>query len=476
MAVRYRRRIVLLGVGAYVLLLGASCVIRSKRPHDREPGPFDRIASVHAVDRGRLESGRVRIAYREYAPPSHQAEATILLLHGSPGRKDDFRRFAPLLGERLRVIVPDLPGFGSSTRALRDYSLRAHAIYVRQLLDALGIPRVHVLGYSMGGGAAVTLTDIAPERVTSLTLLSAIGVQEMELTGDYYVNHAVHGLQLAALWTLREAIPHMGAFDHMMLDGPYARNFFDSDQRPLREMLRRVNGPTSIIHGVDDDMVPIEAALEHHRLIPQSELHVTQSGHFLLFAETADVADLVTDFVVRAEHGDTPTRADAPAERVRAASVSNDPARLPLARGIAAWVFGGLLAGGSIVFQPVAAAAGGALVARGRVGFALAAAACLIGTSIATLLRFFRGCGRGHSHVARRLVANGVWTISVVAMSAVLATVLFTVASPTSYARTALTVASIACAIQYAPAAAASAGRGLLGRSWRRAQDDRRRV
>jgi len=83
----------------------------------------------------------------------------------------------------------------------------------QELVDCLGLRHVHVLGYSMGGGVALSLVDIAPERVASLTMVSAIGVQEMELTGDYYVNHFVHAVQLAALWVAREGIPHMGLLD-----------------------------------------------------------------------------------------------------------------------------------------------------------------------------------------------------------------------------------------------------------------------
>ena len=45
-------------------------------------------------------------------------------------------------------------------------------------LDALGIERAHVVGYSMGGGVALEMCERSPERIASLTLLSAIGVQE----------------------------------------------------------------------------------------------------------------------------------------------------------------------------------------------------------------------------------------------------------------------------------------------------------
>src|SRR2546426_475317 len=111
------------------------------------------------------------------------------------------------------------------------------APYVLEMLDQLHIERAHFMGFSMGGGVALHIADIAPERVESLTMLSGIGVQEMELLGNYYLNHTIHGVQLAFLWGLHEATPHFGWFDHSMLDLSYARNFYDTDQRPLRVIL-----------------------------------------------------------------------------------------------------------------------------------------------------------------------------------------------------------------------------------------------
>ena len=72
---------------------------------------------------------------------------------------------------------------------------------------------------------ALRLVDvvIAPEIV---------GVQEQELLGSYWGNHVLHGAQLGALWLLREGAPHFGVLDQFALDVKYARNFYDSDQRP----------------------------------------------------------------------------------------------------------------------------------------------------------------------------------------------------------------------------------------------------
>jgi pimeloyl-ACP methyl ester carboxylesterase/membrane protein DedA with SNARE-associated domain len=377
---------------SYGLLLGASFIVRHREPPTVHVDPFERVAAVRAVAGDVVTSDRVAIAYREYASDFGRDLETIVLLHGSPGRKEDFGHLAPVLARNARVLVPDLPGFGSSTRALPDYSFRAHAVYVRQLLDQLGIQRAHLLGLSMGGGVALSLLEVAPKRVATLTMLSAIGVQEMELTGDYYANHVVHGAQLGALWIAREGTPHMGLLDNAPLGIPYARNFFDSDQRPLRRILQRVTVPTLIVHAVDDRQVPIEAAQEHYRLVPQSELITLPGDHFLVFTRAPDVGDVVGAFVRRAADGRASTRANADPERVRLAALPFDPMRVPSARGIAAAVFTGLLTAGSFISENITSAAAGMLVARRRVSLATAIFGCFIGMFVGNVL--FYVCGR----------------------------------------------------------------------------------
>lgn len=457
----------LLGV-AYGLLLGVSFLVRWTRPARQTAGPFDRTVVARAVDSTNLTAGRVRIAYRDDAAlVSAPSAAPVVLIHGSPGSKDNFRRLAPILARRHRVIVPDLPGFGGSDRAVPDYSFRAHAMYIRQLLDAAGIGRAHVVGFSMGGAVALSLTDLAPERVSSLTMLSAIGVQELELTGNYHINHAVHGAQLAALWIMREAIPHMGRLDDVMLGVPYARNFFDSDQRPLRNILRRVAVPALIVHGRKDDLVPIEAALEHQRLMPHSELASLDGDHFLPFSRAADVGALISAFVDRAERQLAPARADADPARVRAAMPLVAAGPSPRARGIAAAVFSGLLTAAAMLSTSVAAAAAGVLVAGGRVSLALACGACVAGGSLLHLLRH-AGPWRP---LALLVIADAAWASLTVAVSALLAFALFSTAPPAMLSPSAIAVGTVACvapALVLMRRAATARGRRLVVSSWRR--------
>jgi pimeloyl-ACP methyl ester carboxylesterase len=232
----------------------------------------------------------------------------VLLIHGSPGTGDVFQGLTPLLASHFRVIAPDLPGFGDSTRGIPDYSFRAHAGYVLALLRQLHVGRAHWVGFSMGGGVILSAEDLDPGRVTSLTMLSAIGVQEEELTGSYWTNHALHFAQLAILQALVVDTPHFGWLDQFPLNIEYARNFYDSDQRPLRAILQKYRGPMLILHGARDPQVPLAAALEHHRLVPQSELEVYEWNHFMTFQAPELYSERLVRFLqdaqLRAERGE----------------------------------------------------------------------------------------------------------------------------------------------------------------------------
>ena len=216
----------------YLLLLAISHGVRWLRAPPAPVPPPEATLELRMVDGDRLLEPPVRIAYLDHPAPFPGAPV-VLLLHGSPGHKRDFDGLIPTLRKRYRVIQPDLPGFGHSASDLPDYSIRAHAHYMRQLLDRLGVTRAHVVGFSMGGGVALNLYDLEPDAVASVTLFSSIGVQELELLGSYRLNHLIHGLQLAGFWTLAEALPHMGLLDGLFFDVAYARNFYDTDQRPL---------------------------------------------------------------------------------------------------------------------------------------------------------------------------------------------------------------------------------------------------
>jgi len=295
------------------------------------------------------------------------------------------------------VLAPDLPGFGYSTRGIDDYGFASHAEYLLQFLDRLGVQRVHLVAYSMGGGAAVHMAAERPERIASLSLISSIGVQELELLGDYHLNHALHGFQLGVLWALQALTPHMGLWDRFALNTHYARNFYDSDQRPLRGLMAHIDQPVLIIHGQNDRLVPMAAAREHHRLIPQSTLETVTGGHLMLFRQTAAVADRVTRHIKDTVDGRSPTRAGADASRKQAAQDPFGDIQLPPATGVQLICYAVMIALATLISEDLACIGAGMMAARGIIGYLPATMAAFAGIVAGDLLLYAAGriIGRG---------------------------------------------------------------------------------
>jgi len=396
-------------VGVWVLLVVLSDLWRWTHPFVPVPRPTERVVPVGAVRGSEVVPGTVRIATLDVRPDSAPAtdRLPIILIHGSPGSNNEVSRLTHLLGARRRAVAPDLPGFGGSTHDVPDYSFLAHARYVLELMDSLGIRRANVLGFSMGGGVALSMASLAPDRVASLTLLSAIGAQEYELLGDYYLNHVIHGLQLAGIWLLREAVPHFGALDEGlfgMLNVEYARNFYDSDQRPLRDILSRYAGPALIIQGDHDPLVQPAIATEHARLLPQSELvmlHGPAANHFMAFARASDLAPVLDGFLDSVDAGTAVTRATADPARLAAAARPFDPRVIPPVSGLSLSILLVLLAVATLVSEDLACIAAGLLIGRGSLGFVAGTTACAIGIIGGDLLLFAAGRWIGRPAVRR---------------------------------------------------------------------------
>ena len=387
---KYPKWLILLAV--YLILLLISHIYRSRHPVDAPLQPGQKSLEVRERGRGASPERMVRIAYRDAAPPDSTAPPVVLLLHGSPVGTEMFYRFIPELSRHCRVLAPDFPGYGASGYWVSDYSLHAFAEYMRQFLDRLQIDKVHLVGYSLGGGVGIELAHLAPERVASLTLLSAIGVQEFELLGDYHLNHAVHGAQLFLIWLLQEGTPHFGRLDHFPLNLPYARSFYDSDQRPLREYLQAYQGPMLIQHGPEDGLVPFAAAREHQRIVPQSVLQVYErGGHGIVIGRAEMVAGDICRFIETVEAGAALTRAEADPQRIAAAAQPLESDAVQKAEGITLFVFIILIALATFVSEDLACIGAGLMAARGIIGFLPAVFASFLGIFVGDMLLYLAG-------------------------------------------------------------------------------------
>ena len=96
----------------------------------------------------------------------------VILLHGSAASGAQWKPLVRHLRNHWKVVVPDLPGYGSSQAPVLNDAcgFEAHALAILDLIDHLG-GRAHVVGHSMGGAVAMRLAIGAPESILSLSVI-----------------------------------------------------------------------------------------------------------------------------------------------------------------------------------------------------------------------------------------------------------------------------------------------------------------
>lgn len=113
-----------------------------------------------------------RLSYDDHRADDHPADSdVVVLLHGWPGDRHDYRTVLPLLAGRCRVLVPDLRGFGETRGSAADpaaCAADAQAASVLALVERVG--PVVLAGYDVGSRVAQAAARVRPDLVRALVV------------------------------------------------------------------------------------------------------------------------------------------------------------------------------------------------------------------------------------------------------------------------------------------------------------------
>jgi pimeloyl-ACP methyl ester carboxylesterase len=121
----------------------------------------------------------------------------LVLLHGVWDSHRTWRRAAPLLAERFRVLMPDLPGHGFSGRPDAAYTLTWYAQTISAWMDAIGVTHAHLCGHSYGGGVAQWMLLEDESRIDRLALVASGGLGREVMLGLRLATFPVYGPLIA---------------------------------------------------------------------------------------------------------------------------------------------------------------------------------------------------------------------------------------------------------------------------------------
>ena len=122
------------------------------------------------------------------------AGTPVVLLHGWPQTWHEWRKLMPLLAPQYRLIVPDLPGLGDSSRPADGYDKKTLALDLWEMCQRLQLGRFHLVGHDWGGPTAFALARAQPEAVRTLTILDVTipGIGPDISQGGKRWHHAFH--------------------------------------------------------------------------------------------------------------------------------------------------------------------------------------------------------------------------------------------------------------------------------------------
>jgi len=255
-------------------------------------------------------------------------DTAILFLHGSgPGATawSNWQFALPALGESFDCLAPDLLGYGKSQhfddppQGVADW-LEMWIEQQIELLDNLGLEKVHVVGNSMGGALTLHLIDRHPDRVDRAALMGTMGPPHQirpwldELWGFY---------DDPSQDKMAEAIAHFvydpdaigGDLDSIAemrypaaMDEDVQRSFASMFPAPRQQNVdalvlpdltfQRMQHPVLLVHGRDDGIIPLETSLYLLERLPNVQMHVFgQCRHWIMIEHAAAFNQLLADFL-----------------------------------------------------------------------------------------------------------------------------------------------------------------------------------
>ncbi len=243
------------------------------------------------------------VHYRVETPPHPGRRPAVVFVHGAGGTNEHWRFQVRSLGLKWTVLAMDLPGHGES-QGEGYRTVPAYRDFLRDLLDALGMDRVALVGHSMGGGIVQGFALTYPDRAAALALVGT-GAR-LRVHADVFVaiqRNMNEAARLISQWAYSPAAsPATVAWGAEAV----ARNrasvlegdFRACDAFDLMDEVAAIRTPTLILCGEEDRLTPTRYARFLHQQIPGSVLTIVPgAGHMVMLEQPTECDRALAEFL-----------------------------------------------------------------------------------------------------------------------------------------------------------------------------------
>ena len=257
-----------------------------------------------------------------YADTRADSDTVVLMLAPWPESLWAFRRIWARVASLGRVVALDMPGFGHSDQHRPELIAPAAAAhFLATLIDDFDLGAPHVVGPDVGTAAALFLAARAPERVTSLTVGGGAVRFPIEAGGALKDIIEAPSLDVVRGLDARTNIglavesgaasagepevheDYVSAYDlgRFAESARFVRHY--PEQNPiLCDLLPSIMTPTQIVAGRNDDLVPWSNNQYLAEVLPRSEIHALDAGHYAWEEASDDYGRLVVDWISGGYH------------------------------------------------------------------------------------------------------------------------------------------------------------------------------
>ncbi|MCW3003775.1 MAG: hypothetical protein JWQ20_3073 [Conexibacter sp.] len=278
---------------------------------------------ISSANRAYQDAAGVRTHYVEAGEGN-----AVVLLHGSgagASAATNWWRNVAALSSGYHVLAPDFAGFGDSDRGDDlPYGIELWSRQIVEFLDALSIERATLVGNSLGGWVALDIARHRPERLDGLVLMGTGGTPQSDTTAIRR-HRAYEPGREAMRELLEDFVYSTGIVTDELVEERYlasvaagapeayaattAARARDRKERPVDAgALQDLAVPTLVLHGKEDQVIPVESSWQLARALPTADLHVlARCGHWTQIEHARTFNSLVLDFLHRIHHPDLET-------------------------------------------------------------------------------------------------------------------------------------------------------------------------
>lgn len=240
----------------------------------------------------------LKVNYKVFGLPAQTGEGRpMLILHGWPSSSEKWIKVGELLSQHgIKVIIPDLPGFGKSQEPTQAWNTDNYIEWIRDFADTVDDLKkeFYLLGHSFGGSLAAKFTIKYNQRISKLFLVSAACVRESTFSKKFYykVSKLVKIFSFLPYYSLVRKTFYK--FIIRKSDYPYVRGVMKDTyikvvSEDLSHRLSFIKNPTTIIWGGKDDSTPVADAEFIHSKIKNSTLLVIPDKKHSLQIEAPEI-------------------------------------------------------------------------------------------------------------------------------------------------------------------------------------------